>query len=145
MVEKLFLGPFLKNQNRAYLWIIILKFYIYFVLIVCQVEDYRKWLKLSCRAFTFTSYKAFLKSKKRSGNSLPASFSAWFLKKNIYIVIFYYLTKFQCLVAFPSWDIGQYVYCNCLLTGCDLKNFEINLIYLNKSFLLHDQNVKTKI
>ena len=61
-------------------------------------------------------YKAFLKNKKRSGTSLPTSFSTWFLKKNISVVIFSYLTKFQCLVAFNSWDIGQYVYCNCLLT-----------------------------
>ena len=90
------------------------KSFIYLVLIVCQVEDYRKWLKLSCRPFAFTSYKAFLKNKKRFGTSLPASFSAWFFKKNISVVIFYYLTKFQCLVAFISWDIGQYVYCNWL-------------------------------
>ena len=48
--------------------------------------------------------------------SLPASFSAWSLKTNISAVIFYYLTKFQCLFAFTSRDIGQYVYCNCLLT-----------------------------
>ena len=45
------------------------------------------------------------KSKKRSGASLPASFSAWFLKKNISVAIFYNLTKFQYLVAFTSWDI----------------------------------------
>ena len=89
---------------------------LYFVLIVCQVEDYRKWLKLSCRLFAFTSYKSFLKNKKRSGTSLPVSFSAWFYKKYISIVIFYYLTRFQCLVAFTSWDIGHYAHCNSLLT-----------------------------
>ena len=27
--------------------------------IVCQVEDYRNLLKLSCRPLSFTSYKAF--------------------------------------------------------------------------------------
>ena len=75
---------------------------LYTVLIVCQVEDYRKCLKLSCRSFAFTSYKAFLKNKKMSGTNLPASFSALFLKKNIFVIIFYYLTKFQCLVAFIS-------------------------------------------
>ena len=31
-------------------------------------------------------------------------------------LIFYYLTKFLCLVAFTLWNIRQYVYCNCLLT-----------------------------
>ena len=55
--------------------------------------------------------KFFIKTK-RSGTSLPASISAWFLKKKISIVIFYYLTQFLCLVVFTSWDIGQYVYCN---------------------------------
>ena len=82
------------------------------------VEDCRKWLKLSCRSLVFTSnkHKAFLKNKKKFGTSLPASFSAWFLKKNISFVMFFYLTKFQCLVVFTSWDIGEYVYCNSLLT-----------------------------
>ena len=50
--------------------------------------------KLSCRPLIFISYKAFLKNKKRSGTSLLATFSAWFLSK----------------------DIGQYGYCTCLLT-----------------------------
>ena len=59
--------------------------------------------------------KLFLKNKKKSGTSLPVSFSAWFLKKNMSLVIFFYLYKFQCLVAFTSWNIGQYVYCNSLL------------------------------
>ena len=55
----------------------------------CQFEDYRQCLKLSCRPFVITSYKAFLKNKKGSGTSLPTSFSARFLKKNISVVIFY--------------------------------------------------------
>ena len=41
----------------------------------------RNILKLSCRPLAFTSRKAFLQSKKRSGTSLTASFSARFLKK----------------------------------------------------------------
>ena len=100
--------PFFKKSK--------LSSFIYFVFIVCQVEDYRKWLKLSCRSLGFTSNKAFLKNKKKFGTSLPVSFSAWFLKKNISLVMFFCLTKFQCLVAFTSWDIGKYMYCNSLLT-----------------------------
>ena len=80
--------PFSKKSNWAYLWINILKFYV-FCLIVCQVEDYRKWFELSSRPFAFTSYKAFLKNKKRSETSLPTSFPAWFLKKSISLVLFY--------------------------------------------------------
>ena len=81
VVENLVPNPFLKNQNWAYLWISSPKF-TQFVYIVCQVEGSRNILKLSCRPLTFTSSKAFLKSKKRSGTSISASFCAWFFKKN---------------------------------------------------------------
>ena len=108
--------PFSKKSKLSIsLWINILKFYL-FCFIACQAENYLKWLKLSYRPPAFTSYMAFLKNKKRPGTILPASFSTWFLWKYISVGIFYYLTKVQCLVAFISWDIGQYVYFNCLLT-----------------------------
>ena len=72
-----------------------------------------QYLKISRSKFNaFTSYKAFL-------TSLPVSFSAWFLKKNISIVIFYYLNKFHCLVVFyllREICIGQHVHYNYLLT-----------------------------
>ena len=108
--------PFVKNQTRAYPWINILKFYKFCFYFCLSNWGLSKWLKLSCRPLAFTSYKAFWRNKKRHGTSLPGSFSAWFPKKNIYHVIFFYLTKFQCLIAFTLWDIGQYVYFYCLLT-----------------------------
>ena len=49
---------------------------LYSFFVVCQVEDYRNVLELSCKPLAYTSYKAFLKNKKRSGTNLPASFSA---------------------------------------------------------------------
>ena len=122
-MEKLFPDPPLKNQNWAHLWINSQNFYIQFVFIVCQDEGYQNILTLSCRPLAFTSYRAFLKNKKRSRTSLPASFSAWFLKKNISFAIVNYLTKFHCLVTFTSWDIGQYVYCHCLLTSLRRHKF----------------------
>ena len=57
-----------------------------FVFIVCEVEGYQNILKLSYRLLAFTSYKVFLKkSKKSSGTSLYALFTAWFLTKDIYL------------------------------------------------------------
>ena len=47
-----------------------------FILIICQIEGYRNILKLSCRSFAFTSYKAFLKTKKMSESAFPALFFA---------------------------------------------------------------------
>ena len=54
---------------------IVLSF-IQFVFIACQVEDYQNIVKLNCEPFDLISYRAFLKNRKRSGTSLPASFSA---------------------------------------------------------------------
>ena len=87
-------------------WLMVQSF-TQFILIVCQVTDYLNILKLSCRLLAFTSYKTFLKNKKSV--TLLALFSAQFLKNNISHVILYQLTKFNCLVAFTSRDIGQLV------------------------------------
>ena len=88
---------------------------IYFVFIVWQVKAYRNWLKLSCRPPVYTSNKTFFK-KKRSESSLPASYMI--LKKNISLVIFFYVTKFQCLVSLTCEILGNCnVYYNFLLTG----------------------------
>ena len=46
-----------------------------FIYIVCQVESFQNILKLlSRRPLALTSYKAFLKNKKKPGTSLPTSF-----------------------------------------------------------------------
>ena len=97
-----FPDPFLKNQNWAYLWINSRKFYTIYFYWMTNGNIF----KLSYRLLAFSWYKAFKKNKKRSVTSFPNSFSAWFLKKNISLVIFYYLSKFYFLVAFTSWDIG---------------------------------------
>ena len=88
---------------------------------------------------------AILINKKRSGTSLPASFSARFFKKNISLVIFYYLTKSHCLVVFTSWDIGQFVYYSYLLTSLWGQKFCIWPYLSNQAVFLQDQEVKTKI
>ena len=46
----------------------------------------------------------------------PPHFVYDFSTKNVSHVIFDHFTKFNYLIAFTSWDIRQYVYCNCLLT-----------------------------
>ena len=63
------------------------------LLLYAQVKLYQNILKpsrwpLAALAFTLNKLKKKQKNKKRSGTSLPASFSAWFFKKNIYHVIF---------------------------------------------------------
>ena len=110
----------------------------------CQVKSYQKILKLSCRPLAVTSYKAFSKNER----GLELIFLLHFLHYlwvKIFLLLYsiYSLTKFYCLVTCTSWDIGQYVYCNCLLTSLPRHKFAINLIFLITPFLLHDQKVNT--
>ena len=115
-----------RNYSQTLFWKIKIKhisgsiFYgfIYFAFIICKVEDNQNWLKLSCRPLAFSRHKTFLNNKKRNGTSLAASFSAWFFEKNIsLVVIFYYLTKFQCLIALKSKPYP--------INGCAFEQFEI--------------------
>ena len=109
--------PFSKKSNLSISLINSLKFYTvcFYFMPSWGLSKYIK-TNLQTTCFYLKSNKVFLKIKERSGASLPNSFFASLLKKNISPVIFYELTKFHCLVAFTSWDTRQYVYCNCLLT-----------------------------
>ena len=93
--------PFYKSSNLSMSldqWSKVLWAY----LILFQVEEYQNTLNLRFRPLAFTSCKAFLKNKKKFGISFSTSFSAWFLKKNIYLGRFFYLIKFYALVVFLS-------------------------------------------
>ena len=135
--EKLFPNPFLNNRNWSYLWINSLKFYA--VCFYCMPS----WI-LPNHIETKLQNICFYLKKKRSETSLPASFLGWFLKK-ISSVIFYYLTKFRCLVSFTSWDIDHYVYCNCLLTRLWRHKILKSTYLSNQAVFLYDQKVTTKI
>ena len=43
------------------------------------------------------------------------------------------------------WDIGKYVFCNCLLTWLLRQNFKINLTFLIESFLYMTKKSKEKV
>ena len=114
VMEELFPHSFLKNQNWAYRRNNSLKFYTVCFFIVCQAEAY--WnSKLICRLLSFTSHKAFLKTK-RFLELVCLSHAALFLKKIISLVIFYELTKFNCVVAFTCEILGNMCIVVCSLT-----------------------------
>ena len=118
VVDKLFPDPFLKNKNWSYLWMNSLTFYrvCFYCIWSCRLSIYV--LKLSCAPLTFTSIITFLKSKNRSGTSLPASYSAWFLKSkylSCYILLTDKISLSGCYYFVRYWAICD-VECNCLLT-----------------------------
>ena len=115
-MEKLFPDYFLKKEKWAYIWINSQNFYtVYFYCMLSLSWGISKYIEIKLQITYFYFIYSSFKNKKKSGSS-PASLTVWFLKKNISLVIFYYLTKCEYLVAMTSWDIEQYVYCNYLLT-----------------------------
>ena len=83
----------------------LLAIHIHFILLCVQVKDYQNILKLSCWPLGLTLYKAFSNIKKISGTSLPASFSAWFLKKNFSFLLTDQISLYDCLYFFRYWVI----------------------------------------
>ena len=86
-------------------------------------------------------------SENVAGLVSPSHFVHYFLR-NVTHAIFFELTKLHCLIIFTSWDIGQYMYYDSLLTR--LWCHEIwNLPSLTQStqstVLLQEQKVNTKI
>ena len=82
--------------------------------------------------------------RKGTGNSNSIVFCVWFFKKKYFILRSIIWPNLICLIVFSSRDIGQYVYSNCLWTGCSVINFEINLIALIKPFFDMTENSKHK-
>ena len=142
-MEILYPDSFLKNQNWTYLWINSLNFNA-----ACfnYMPSWGLSKYIEIKLLTTCCYFMFLKKKKmRSGTSLLAWFSVWLLMRNISLVIFYYLTKFHCLVAFTLWDIAHYLYCNCFLTRLYCHKVWNQHYLYNQVFFLHGQKVNTKI
>ena len=147
-MEKLVPDPFPKNKNLPYLWINCLKFSA-----VCFYCVSSWWLSkyIETKLQTTCFYvKNFFKNKEKSGTSVPVSFSVWLFKKKLLLLHLYCRAKFLCLVVFISWDIGQYVYCTCLLTRLWRHEFlKLTLLFdsylSNQTVFLHKQKVKTKI
>ena len=99
-----------------------------------------KYIKTKMQATCFhPMLSSKKKNKKRSGTSLLASFCAYYSKKSISFVIFYWLTKFHCLATLLCEILDNMWIAFACKPGRDVMNFEVNLICLIKPFFLHEQ------
>ena len=107
------------------LFLFLKRLYIRYKQVVCsfislcfsspRISIQQKQTAENCRLLIWR-YTRFWFFRKESRTSFSSVFCVWFFNKKVFHVIFYYLTKFHGLIAFTSWDIEQYVYCNCLVT-----------------------------
>ena len=90
---RLFSNPFQKNDNWLYLWINSLKFstVCFYCMTSCGLWTY---IETKLQNICFTSYKTFSKKQEEVWNESPCIIVAWCLKKNISLVIFYYLVHY---------------------------------------------------
>ena len=99
-----------------------------------------KYLETKVQATCFYLIESFLENKKRSGTSLTASFTAWYLKKNISLVIIEYFTSYS--INWPNFIVWlplnrKILDDICIViveSGFNVVNFKINLVFLIKLF-----------
>ena len=96
----------------------------------------------SIKFFKKTSHIEFKKKQKRSGTSLSTSFFGWLLTKMF--LLLYSITWPNFIVWLPLLReiLGNMF--NVIVSQVVKSSFEINLLFLIKRFLLHDQKVKKK-
>ena len=98
---------FPKNRNGAYLWINSLE--IYKVYFYCMLSwGLSKYIEIKFRPLAFTSYKAFLKNKKRSRTSVCISFCALLFEEkhfSCYILLTDQMSLPDCLCFVRYWVI----------------------------------------
>ena len=129
MVGKLVRDPSIKNQNLTYPLINSLKCYTVCFYCVLKWRFTKTYLKLRSWPLALTYIKLFQKNKEMFGTSLPASFSASFLKKNISHVI---LTDVIGWLPSLLDILGSICFVIICLLFCNVINFEINLSFIIK-------------
>ena len=142
VVEKLVTDPFLKNWNWAYIWINSLTFY---AVCFCWIASWGLSKYFETKLHLVSPHIKLLWKIKRSLElvSLPHFLHNFWRK--IFLLL--------CSVNWPNVIVYFFLLCEILSNiciaivckpGCDVLNFEVNLIFLIKLFFQHEQNVVTK-
>ena len=143
MVEKLVPDPF-KNLNWAYLWINSLKSYI--VCFYCMPSwGLSIYFETTLQAACFYLILSFFSKWKEVWNySSCLIFYIGFEKK---LFLLWYSINWPSFIVWLSLlreILGNLSISIVCWPGCDVMNFEINLVYIIKPFFLHSQKVMTK-
>ena len=146
-VEKLKLVPdlFLEDESWAYLWINGLK--LYTVCFCCManggLSKYNE-TKLWTACLFSSHIKLFWKIKRGLELVIQPYFPHNFWRKMFALL---------CSINWPNFTVWLPLLCEILgnmciaivcKPGCDVMNFEANLIFIIKLFFLHNQNFMTK-
>ena len=102
-------------------------------MIVCPSRDQPKYIKTKVLTTCFYLMQSIFQNKKRSGTSLLTSFSAWFLKKNIFTKHFNWSNIIAWLPPLLN-ILGNMCIAIIFCPVCDVINFEINHSFLIKAF-----------
>ena len=124
VVEEPFPYPFLKNQNWAYFWINILKFYMYIYIFCLASWGLLKVIETKLQTTCFTWYKAFLKNKR----GLELVFLPHFLRnfgRKIFLLYSITWPNFNVWLPLLREILGNMCIAIVCQPGCDIINFDI--------------------
>ena len=144
VVEKLIPDLFLKNQNWAYLWINSLNFYT-----VCfyWMESWglSKYIETKLQTICFHFILSFIKKQKGRLELVSLLYFPHNFWKKIFLSLYSInWPNFIFWLLLLCEILGNMLIANVCEPGCDVLNFEVDLIFRVKPFFLHDWNVVTK-
>ena len=76
---------------------------------VPHFPDKKGQMEVEWFVMSWTGLHKFTKINRGSGTSFWCTFSVWFFHENVFYLILYQQTKFQCHTSFPLQDIKQNV------------------------------------
>ena len=131
VVDKLVPDPFLKNLNWAYLWINSLKFYtVCFDCTPCWGPS--KYIETKLQTICFYHILGFLKKSRGMELVFLPHFLHNFWRKILLLLYSINWTNFFVWLPLLCEILGSMCIAIVCKPGCDVMNFEVNLIFLIK-------------
>ena len=146
VVEKLIPALFLEDESWAYLWINSLKLYIvcFYCMANWGLSKYNE-TKLWTTYMSSPHIKLFWKVKRGLELVSQPYFAHSFWRKIFPLLCSINWRNFTVWLPFLCEILGNMCIAIVCKPGCDVMNFEANLIFIIKLFFLHKQNFVTKL
>ena len=146
VVEKLIPALFLEDESWAYLWINSLKLYIvcFYCMANWGLSKYNE-TKLWTTYMSSSHIKLFWKVKRGLELVSQPYFAHSFWRKIFPLLCSINWRNFTVWLPFLCEILGNMCIAIVCKPGCDVMNFEANLIFIIKLFFLHKQNFVTKL
>ena len=145
LIEYNKINIFLQKSSRKKAWRLVPDLLLFFKKVLYVVKASKNKLHKALDYYWSRDMLNFDFLEKGLGIIFQYILCIWFFKKNIFHVIFYWLTKIIVLLSLLLGILGNKCIGIVCFPDCEVINFEINRIFLIKPFFHMTKKSKTKI